>query len=127
MTEHLWPSEFVSLLVPPLGVVLCACFPVIFKQRADQVDLNSRHQHHDDEIYHRPEVHPVIVVLLQVSVASLERSQQRLDLQTFAQSTLHVVDGVLNETRQRVRLLWDERESFPCTVFFCATLKQVVQ
>lgn len=86
--------------VPPfVGVLLCTDFPFVLKQRADQVDLHCRYHHHNNEVDHRPKVHPVKVTLLEVPVTSLKRPQQRLDLHTFAQSTLHVVDGILKEMR----------------------------
>lgn len=86
--------------VPPFRSVLRANFPFVFKQWTDQVDLHRWHQHHDDEINHWPKVHPVKVTLLKVSVSSLKRPQHRLDLHTFAQPALHVIDGVLKEMRR---------------------------
>lgn len=84
-----------KLYVLPTTVLLCAGFPLVFKEGADQVDLDRRHQHHQGEVYDGPEVDPIKVTLLDVSVSGLERPQQRLDLHAFTQSILHVVDGVL--------------------------------
>lgn len=84
-------------------MTLCANFPLVFKQRADQIDLDRRHHHHHDEVDHRPKVHPLKVAFLDVPVASLERPQQRLDLHAFSQAGLHVVDGVLEDRTAEYR------------------------
>lgn len=94
-----------NVSVPPSEALLCTSFPFVVKQRAHQEDLNGRHHRHDDEVHHRPEVDPVKVALLQVSVTRLKRPQQCLDLDAFAQSTLHVVDGVLAEVKSTSSIL----------------------
>lgn len=88
------------LSVRACGPVLCTNFPFIVKQRADQVDLKRRYQHHHKEIDRGPKVHPVEVALLEVSIPSLEGAQQSLDLYAFAQTSLHIVDGVLTQKRR---------------------------
>lgn len=100
-----------KLYVLPSTVLLCVNFPLVFKEGTDQVDLDRRHQHHHNEVYDRPKVYPIKVTFLDVSVTGLERPQQRLDLHAFAQPTLHVVDGVLTEGRQRREALLNNKEN----------------
>lgn len=91
-------------LALPSGGVLCARVSLVLKQRTDEVDLHSRHQHHHQHVGHGPHVDSVVVGLLYVAVAGFEGSEQRLYLKALPQPGFNTVDGVL-ESRGTKRLV----------------------
>lgn len=77
---------------------------LVVEQRADEVDLHPRHQHHHQHVGHGPHVDSVVVGLLYVAVAGFEGSEQRLYLKALPQPGFNTVDGVL-ESRGTKRLV----------------------
>lgn len=69
--------------VPGDGQRLRACFLLVVKEAAQQVDLHAGHHHHHHHIGDRPDVDALVVALLQVAVARFEGLQHRLNLQTL--------------------------------------------
>lgn len=92
-------------LALPSGGVLCARVSLVLKQRTDEVDLHSRHQHHHQHVGHGPHVDPVVVGLLYVAVAGFEGSEQRLYLKALPQPGFNTVNGVL-ESKDREIVVW---------------------
>lgn len=91
----------ISVLQIPLFIalnetlVLSSSFPFIFKKTLQHVHLNSWHYNHYCQVDHGPEVYPVIIAFLYISITSFKCFEQVLNLNTFAKPSLHTVDRFL--------------------------------
>lgn len=72
-----------DFLFPDVWQRLRACFPLVVKKAAQQVDLHAGHHHHHHHVGAGPDVDTVIVAFLQVTITRLEGLQHRLNLQTL--------------------------------------------
>lgn len=73
--------------------------PLVVEQPSEGVDLSEPHAQHDQHVDTGPEGDPPQVVLQQVSVASLERPQDRLHLTTALQPPVNRLHRLLPQKR----------------------------